>query len=237
MAARAMELDPMSDGAVHGIFLSFEGGEGCGKSTQIERLVAACQNIGVDVLVFREPGGTPVGENIRRLLKYAPEASGMTPEAELLLFAASRAQLVRTQILPALKAGAVVISDRYVDSTTVYQGAGRGLDPEAVAAINHFVTDGRLPDLTFLLDMPAAAARVRLLRRPRPVNSPQDRMENEPLDFYERIRAAYLALAADDPTRFAVLDASRPEADVSGEILRVVSGRFPERLHALQVCR
>ena len=139
-----------------GKFISFEGSEGCGKSTQIRRFVEWLRSLGYEVLVTREPGGTPAGEKIRHLLQHDPDGERLTPESELLLFAASRAQLVREVILPALDRGAWVVADRFLDSTTIYQGVGRGLDREAVACINAFAVGSALPDLTFLLDLDAA---------------------------------------------------------------------------------
>ena len=147
-------------------FITFEGGEAVGKSTQIERLAARLQERGDEVLVTREPGGTPLGEQIRHLLKHAPEGQGMTPKTELLLFLASRAELVRKVIGPALDRGAWVLCDRFLDSTTVYQGAGRGLPEEIVSRLNGFAIGARLPGLTLVLDIepehgPPAAARAR----------------------------------------------------------------------------
>jgi dTMP kinase len=203
-----------------GIFITFEGSEGCGKTTQIEFLTRALQAEGRRVLVTREPGGTPVGEQIRHVLQHSGDSEGMTAEAELLLFAASRAQLVREVVAPALAAGTDVISDRFLDSTTVYQGVARQLAEADVAAINAFAVGGRLPDLTFILDLEAAEARRRVFDRPGHAAAP-DRIEREPLDFYERVRAGYLDLAATSP-RFRVLDGSRSRDVLAAEILRTV---------------
>ena len=192
----------------HGFFITFEGSEGCGKTTQIQRLSERLEKAGQRVLLTREPGGTPLGESIRHLLKFADEGKDMTPEAELLLFAASRAQLVRKVIEPALEAGSWVIADRFMDSTTVYQGVARRLDYEAVRLINEFAVGERRPDLTFVLDVDPAETRRRLLRRPRPVGAP-DRMEQMPPEFYAAVREGYLALARDEPERFRVIHASR----------------------------
>jgi len=201
----------------HGVFITFEGSEGCGKTTQIERLAKHLNSEGIEVLLTREPGGTPLGESIRHLLKFAEEGKDMTPEAELLLFAASRAELVRRVIAPALDAGRWVVADRFLDSTTVYQGVGRQLDGEAVAMINDFAVGDRRPDLTFVLDLDPAEARRRLLRRPRPVGAP-DRMEQLPEDFYAAVRQGYLALAHDEPGRFRVIPAGRGVEVVEAEI-------------------
>ncbi|MBL9152658.1 MAG: dTMP kinase [Verrucomicrobiales bacterium] len=188
-----------------GIFISFEGSEGCGKSTQIARLESRLRDVGIAVLRTREPGGTAVGERIRDLLQHAPEGAGMTSEAELLLFAASRAQLVREVIQPALDAGTWVIADRFLDSTTVYQGIGRGLGLEAVGAINAFAVGERLPDATFLLDMDAAVGHARAVASR---GDAPDRMEDQPLAFFETVRQGYLDLAKAHPQRIHVIDAS-----------------------------
>jgi len=157
-------------------FITFEGSEGCGKSTQVKRLAARLNSLGVPVLVTREPGGTPIGETIRELLQFAPHNSAMTPETELLLFEASRSQLVREVIQPALAHGSCVISDRFFDSTTVYQGVARKLETKFVQALNRFAVGDCIPDLTFVLDLEVDTARDRMLRRVRPVNV--DRMLN-----------------------------------------------------------
>src|SRR6184192_3902923 len=143
-------------------FITFEGSEGCGKSTQVQRLAARLQRSGVPYLVTREPGGTPVGETIRELLQFAPHNSMMTPETELLLFEASRSQLVREIIKPALERGLCVIADRFFDSTTVYQGAARKLDREMVQRLNAFAVGDCVPDVTFVLDIDAGNAKSRM---------------------------------------------------------------------------
>jgi dTMP kinase len=204
-----------------GIFITFEGSEGCGKTTQIELLTRALQAAGRKVLVTREPGGTPVGEQIRHVLQHSRESEAMTPEAELLLFAASRAQLVREVVEPALASGTDVISDRFLDSTTIYQGVARRLDAEDVRRINAFAVGDRLPDLTFILDLEAADARSRVFNRPDAASTP-DRIEREPLAFYERVRAGYLELAAADPARFRVLDAAQPRDVLAAQIVHTV---------------
>src|SRR5947207_10802562 len=143
-----------------GLFITFEGSEGCGKSTQVQRLAARLKHAGVAVLVTREPGGTAIGEKIRDLLQFAPESFAMTPETEVLLFEASRSQLVREMIQPALEKGTIVISDRFFDSTTVYQGVARKLSPEIIATLNAFAVGAARPDLTFILDVDVATARA-----------------------------------------------------------------------------
>jgi len=207
-----------------GIFITFEGGEGCGKTTQIARLAAALEAAGREVVRTREPGGTPVGEQIRHVLQYSQESGGMTPEAELLLFAASRAQLVREVIRPALAAGKIVLSDRFLDSTTVYQGVARSNPPEAVAWINAFAISGRLPDVTFVFDLDVAAGRARLAGRQ---GAPEhDRLENEPGAFHEAVRAGYLELARREPERLILLDAARSPDEIYAELVERLNSRF-----------
>ncbi|MCB1275006.1 dTMP kinase [Prosthecobacter sp.] len=192
-----------------GFLLSFEGSEGCGKSTQIRLLRERLENSGRKVEVLREPGGTEVGESIRHLLQHAKEGASMTPEAELLLFAASRAQIVREKIRPLLEAGVFVILDRFLDSTTVYQGHARGLPLESVNAINRFAIGGMLPQLTILLDLDTKAAWQRIHATGREL----DRMESQPPEFFEKVRQGYLEVARAEPHRVQVVDASAsPEA-------------------------
>ncbi len=204
-----------------GLFISFEGSEGCGKSTQIRLLTQSLESLGRRVVAVREPGGTAVGEAIRHLLQHAPEGERMVPEAELLLFAASRAQLVREVIQPALEGGAVVVSDRFLDSTTVYQGVARRIADGDTARINDFAVGGILPRLTFLLDIDPAAAATRLDGRPK------DRIERESRAFFEAVRSGYLALARKESSRIVVLDASQPAADLATEILSRVTSLLP----------
>lgn len=205
-----------------GLFVTFEGSEGCGKSTQIRRLAAWLRETGHPCVTTREPGGTAAGDRMRELLQHAPEGHGLVPEAELFLFAASRAQHVREVIRPALERGEVVISDRFHDSTEVYQGVARRLEPAMTRTVNAFAIGGTLPDITFLLDMDAREAFGRLRHRDRPA----DRMESEPLAFYEAVRAGYLRAAADEPQRFAVLDATQPEEHLAGQIRQVLLDKF-----------
>src|SRR4051794_29801593 len=149
------------------LFITFEGSEGCGKSTQVQRLAARLNREARDFLLTREPGGTAIGEKIRDLLQFAPEGVAMRPETEVLLFEASRSQLVREIIEPALERGTLVISDRFFDSTTVYQGAARRLDPATVEKLNAFAVGNCRPDMTFVLEVDVETARARLLRRVR----------------------------------------------------------------------
>ena len=205
-----------------GFFVSFEGGEGCGKSTQIGLLMAYWEQAGRDVLHVREPGGTAIGEVIRHLLKYHPENGAMTKEAELLLFAASRAQLVREKIQPFLTRGGIVVADRFLDSTTVYQGLGRELPAELVAAVNDFAAGGCRPDVTFLLDLDAATglARARARHADR-----RDRMEQAEESFYDTVRQGYLDLARREPERFCLLDAALPPEELHAQIVKTLMER------------
>ncbi len=212
----------------NGIFITFEGSEGCGKSTQIQRMADLLRRRGREVIVLREPGGTPIGEAIRHLLQHDENAGAMTPEAELLLFAASRAQLVREVIRPALQRGVVVLCDRFLDSTTVYQGVARALAQDAVAAINDFAVGGKegtLPHLTLLLDLDVAEGRHRAAGRKEPL----DRMEQEGAKFYEAVRRGYLELAREHPDRFLLIDASGTEEEV--EVL--LREKLEEHFHGL----
>ncbi len=204
-----------------GLFVTFEGSEGCGKSTQIRRLAATLTAAGEAPILAREPGGTLVGDQIRHVLQYSHQSDHLVPEAELLLFCASRAQLVREVIRPALAAGRLGLCDRFHDSTTVYQGVARRLAPDQVAALNAFAVDGCLPDLTFLLDMDAQTALTRLRQRTE-AGQRRDRMEQEPPAFYEAVRSGYLDLAAGEPHRFRVLDATLPEEDLASSILDIL---------------
>ncbi len=208
-----------------GLLISFEGSEGCGKSTQIQRLKARLEAAGQSVELRREPGGTVVGERIRDLLQHTKEAANMTPEAELLLFAASRAQLVREKIRPALDAGTVVILDRFLDSTTVYQGLARGLPMESVRAINRFAVGDVIPHLTVVLDMDARAAWERIQRSGREL----DRMEAQPLEFFEKVRQGYLHLAVEQPQRMVVVNAAQTPDVIEQQIWKLVE----DRRHAL----
>jgi dTMP kinase len=204
-------------------FITFEGSEGCGKSTQVESLAARLKKLRIPCLVTREPGGTPIGETIRELLQFAPHNSSMRPETELLLFEASRSQLVRETIKPALERGVCVITDRFFDSTTVYQGAARRLDREIVERLNAFVVGDCVPDITFVLDVDAATAESRMQQSPRRA----DRMEQEPADFYERVRQGYHELAAREQSRIVLIDGSRNADEIENEIWNMLCSRFP----------
>ncbi|MBV9129701.1 MAG: dTMP kinase [Verrucomicrobia bacterium] len=206
-----------------GLFVTFEGGEACGKSTQVRRLVNRLEKRGRTVLAVHEPGFTEIGSAIRQLLLHARAADAMWSETELLLFAASRAQLVRETIRPALEQGLIVVSDRFYDSTTVYQGIGRGLDLTFIKVLNEFVAGGCKPCRTFLLDLGVAISRMRQLRRVRPAGQ-QDRMEWLSDEFFERVRRGYLEIARAEPERVKIIDASGSEDQVEERIWTEIDG-------------
>ena len=208
-----------------GLFITFEGSEGCGKSTQVKRLAARLERAGISFLLTREPGGTPIGEKIRDLLQFAPESAAMKAETEVLLFEASRSQLVREVIEPALTSGSIVIADRFFDSTSVYQGVARRLDTKFVEHLNRFAVGDCLPDITFVLDVDVATARQRMLRRVRPVSAP-DRMEQEPLEFYERVCAAYRELAARESQRVKLVDGSKSPDEIEAIIWEMLEAKI-----------
>ncbi|HEV3148738.1 MAG TPA: dTMP kinase [Chthoniobacterales bacterium] len=205
----------------HRPFITFEGSEGCGKSTQVQKLGGRLERAAVPFLVTREPGGTTIGETVRELLQFAPQSAGMVPETELLLFEASRSQLVREMIKPALERGLCVIADRFLDSTTVYQGAARKLDRQIVEQLNAFAVGDCIPDITFVLDLDVTTARLRMKSPRRP-----DRMEQEPPEFYERIRQAYCDLAKREPNRVVLIDGSQPVDKIENQIWEILTARF-----------
>ncbi len=201
---------------MRGVLLTFEGGEGSGKSTQLKRLVAQIESVGLVARALREPGGTASGEAIRHIL-LDPQSAGLDARAELLLYEAARAQLVAQVIEPALAAGEVVICDRFFDSSTAYQGYGRGLDLEEVTRLNLIATAGLMPDRTLLFDIDPS------LGVGRAVGTGQaDRLEAEDQGFHERVRQGFLALAAADPLRFRVVDASGSVEQVERSVWAVV---------------
>ncbi|MBI2323340.1 MAG: dTMP kinase [Chloroflexi bacterium] len=201
-----------------GLFISFEGGEASGKSLQAQRLAATLRERGADVVLVREPGGTPAGERMREIFLHARDVA-MTPESLALLVTASRAQLVRDVIRPALERGAVVIADRFFDSTLAYQGYAGGADLDGLRALQRFAVGATVPDRTFLLDIPAE---VIVARRGANAGRRWDRFEVEGRAFHERLREGYLRLAADDPRRFVVVEGDRDERAIAAEITRDV---------------
>ena len=206
-----------------GLFITFEGTEGCGKSTQINALALRLQQEGKSVLQTREPGGTPVGEAIRKLLQYDAAGKDMTPEAELLLFTASRAQLTRERILPALAEDTIVLCDRFMDSTTVYQGVARKIDSETVNRINRFAVGDICPDLTILIDIEPEVGMARVRSRS---NGQLDRMEREAIDFFNAVRKGYLKLAEAEPGRFLTLNGSESISALQEQIWNAVQSRL-----------
>ena len=201
-----------------GKFITFEGGEACGKSTQIRRFADALRAEGREVLLTREPGGTRLSELVRGLLKDEREDPPVD-RAELLLFLAARAQLVRNVIRPALAKGVWVVSDRFCDSTFAYQGYGRGMPLDAIRLMNAFATEDLKPDLTFLLDVPPETARARRAGREAATATAADRIEAAGDAFHARLRTGFLEMAAAEPDRIRVVDASGDVDDVARKIL------------------
>ena len=195
-----------------GVFITLEGGDGSGKTTQAELLHGWLADRGRTVLRTREPGGTEVGVEVREIVLH--HRGDITPRAEALLYAADRAHHVATVVRPALERGEVVIQDRYIDSSVAYQGAGRVLDPEEVRGLSEWATEGLSPDLTILLDLDADAARGRLDE----ARTRYDRLEAEASEFHDRVRGAYLRLADAEPERFLVVDAERPVDEIAAAI-------------------
>ncbi|WP_233199283.1 dTMP kinase [Cryobacterium sp. M23] len=198
--------------AAAGLFITLEGGDGCGKTTQSELLTDWLRQSGRTVLRTREPGGTDVGGAIREIVLH--HRGEIAPRAEALLYAADRAQHIATAVRPALARGEVVIQDRYLDSSVAYQGAGRVLDATPVRDLSLWAAEGLLPALTVLLDLDETVARGRLDAE----NKPFDRLEAEKSDFHRRVRAAFLTLADAEPERFLVVDAGRPVAEIAAVI-------------------
>jgi len=212
------------------VFITLEGLDGCGKSTQFQMLAKALSDRGLDVVVTREPGGTPLGERLRAVL-LANDSRNLAPAAELFLMAADRAQDVAEVIRPALEAGRIVISDRYADSTVAFQGYGRGLDLAIIDDVNRLATGGLVPDLTVLFDLDPMQAQARLDQR---VTSEarlgfeqgMTRFDEEKLDFHVRVRDGYLKLASTEPGRFRVIDACQPIDATHQRVLSLVLGLF-----------
>jgi dTMP kinase len=209
---------------MRGLFITFEGNEGSGKSTQLELLARALRAKGLLVRTLREPGGTPIGEEIRHTLKHSAANHAMTAETELLLMNASRAQLVRETIRPALAAGEIVVCDRFYDSTTAYQGYGRMLDLKMVQDIVTLAVGDTRPDLTLLFLVPPAVSEARrLARQPSlPLSIKRDRFEEADRSFFERVTNGYLAIAAQEPQRVKSITASGRVEAVAAEVWRVV---------------
>ena len=206
-----------------GTLISFEGSEGSGKSTQITHLAAHLQKLRRDVVAVREPGGTEIGEQIRNIIVHNSKGDEMCAETELLLFTAARAQLVREIIAPALQRGAIVLSDRYLDSSTVYQGIGRNLALDPVHQINRFAVGNVMPDLTIVIDVSMEVSLARIHQR---ASDLPDRMERENIDFYRKVREGYLLLAKGMPERFVVVDGTKSEQAIEKKIWAEVKARL-----------
>src|ERR1044071_7500775 len=206
-----------------GKLISFEGSEGSGKSTQIALLAAHFQKAGRDVISTREPGGTEIGEQIRNIIVHNSKGDEMCAETELLLFTAARAQLVREVIAPALLRGAIVLSDRFLDSSTVYQGIARNLAADPVAQINRFAVGEVMPDLTIVIDVPEEVSLARVNKR---ASDLPDRMERENVDFYKKVREGYLVLAKGMPKRFILVDGTKTEDAIEKKIWSEVQARL-----------
>ena len=206
-----------------GRLISFEGSEGSGKSTQLSRLAAQLEKAGREVITTREPGGTEIGEQIRNIIVHNSRGDEMCAETELLLFTAARAQVVREVIAPALTRGAIVLTDRYLDSSTVYQGIGRNLAADPVAQINLFAVGNVMPDLTIVIDVPTEVSLARIRQR---ASDLPDRMERENIDFYKKIREGYLVLAKGMPDRFAVFDGTLAQDVLEKRIWATVKERL-----------
>ena len=212
------------------MFISFEGIEGSGKSTAQRLLAEHQQGLGYDPLLTREPGGCALGRSLRPILLDA-RTRGLSSRAELYLFLADRAQHVAEVIRPALEAGQTVLCDRYADSTLAYQGYGRGLDPEHLRRINDMATGGLMPDLTLLLDLPVHCGleRAGLRNREEGTVLSEGRFDAESLEFHERVRQGYRSLAAEEPERFAIIDAAQPPEDVVLQCISAVEASLRQR--------
>jgi dTMP kinase len=211
------ELGSITGAPVQGVFIAFEGGEGTGKSTQSKLLKKWLEKEGEEVVLSREPGGTDLGQGLRKIL-LGHETGAISPRAEALLYAADRAHHVFSLIRPALDRGDIVITDRYFDSSIAYQGAGRVLQPNEVARISRWATESLFPTLTIIIDMPADVGLGRLKSR--------DRLEAEPLAFHERVRNEFLQIAAMDPERYLIVDGLQEIDDIHEQIISRV-GELP----------
>jgi dTMP kinase len=203
------------------LFITFEGIEGCGKTTQIGYLTSYLERTHHSFLLTREPGGTAVGEKIRQILLSSAN-DGIEPMAELFLYAAARAQHLRRVILPALQAGKIVLCDRFADATLAYQGYGRGINGEWIEKLHCRIMDNITPDMTFLLDLPVEEGLRRALKRMEKQTIKEDRFEKEAIDFHRRVREGYLVLAKREPKRIIILDGRKDEQTLHREIISLL---------------
>ena len=201
-----------------GLFITFEGIEGCGKSTQVERLAKRLAKEGHETLTLREPGGTPIGEAIRDVVKFPPGHNPISPDTELLLMNASRAQLVQQAIRPALANGAIVLCDRFYDSSLAYQGHGRGLDLVKVQKAIDLAIDGIKPNLTLLLDIPLSVSQTRVSDRLQSTDEIQDQFDESGTKFFERVLDGFHILAKAEPARFRIINGDKSADNVTEEI-------------------
>jgi dTMP kinase len=209
-----------------GIFITFEGIEGCGKSTQLELLAKELENRGLKVLKTQEPGGTKIGAMIRKIL-LDPKNKAITPMTELMLYGASRSQHLKEVILPAIEAGKIVLCDRYSDSTVAYQCYGRGLNLEAIKRLDSLLTGGLKPSLTILLDIDPEKGLLRAKKRIEKNNSmKENRIEQEGFSFHKRVREGYLKIAEEEPDRIRVIGADLPVEEIHKKIIEIVKERF-----------
>jgi dTMP kinase len=211
-----------------GLFITFEGTEGCGKSTQVELLARRLRALGHRVRTLREPGGTPIGEEIRHTLKHSKNNAAMTAEAELLLMNASRAQLVREIIRPALAASEIIVCDRFYDSTTAYQGHGRQLDLEKVKTVIDFAVGETKPNLTLFLHVPAEVSAERLRSRQTSLQFVRDRIEEADQKFFERVAHGFGVIAAAEPQRVKFINGAQPLDVVCEKIWEIVQPVLPK---------
>ncbi len=218
-------MSPVKKAAERGRFITFEGLDGCGKSTQLEKLATALRERGIDVVTTREPGGTAIGERVREVL-LSSRTAGLDAHAEMALMFASRAQLIAEVIQPALDSGRWVLCDRFTDSTEAYQGAGRQLGSESVLRLHELLCGGLWPDLTILMDSDVASSVRRARRRNKDTENDENRFEKESQGFFTRVRDGFLEIARREPQRVVVIDARPPIEVVHGEIVRVVRERF-----------
>jgi dTMP kinase len=206
-----------------GLFITFEGTEGGGKTTQIALLAERLRRSGRTVRTIREPGGTPIGEEIRHTLKHSADNAAMTPETELLLMNASRAQLVREIIRPSLAAGEIVLCDRFYDSTIAYQGHGRGLDLDRVRSVIDIAVGDTRPQLTLFLHVPLAVSEARRAARKSQITPERDRFEESDRAFFERVEKGFLAIAKAEPDRVKIIDATGGIDDVEARIWKLAA--------------